>query len=217
MYHVYSTMEEELDKCVAEYRKESSSLSASAKVWMEHESILRRANRLSADLADVSPATTQLQQSNMTPAVANYVASIRASGEKDRADNGGRLLGHLYCRYFADLFGGSVLKTPYNIALGLKEDTPRHYDFVFPSNAPKRRQFIERVYESLNEAGEDLSTEARSSIVQESSNAFAHNVSVYAEEPLLTDSILATSRLAIGAVMAIPRWVGDMNTTSRHA
>ena len=215
MFHVYSEMETQLDECVRVSR-EGEAVSASAKVWMEHGSVLRRAARLQADLADVSEPMPQIDRLRMTPAVANYVSSIQESGVRDREDHGGRLLGHLYCRYFADLFGGSVLKAPYNLALGLQQDTPRHYDFEFPADSPKRKEFINRVYSSINSAGEDLSSEACAAIVNEASRAFACNVAVYSEEPLWADSIRGTSKLAIGALIAAPRWLGGI-TASRHA
>lgn len=45
-----------------------------------------------------------------SPATDQYVEAIRSAGADDRSRGGARLLGHLYCRYFADLFGGE--KTP---------------------------------------------------------------------------------------------------------
>ena len=53
------------------------------------------------------------------------------------------MIGHVYCRYFADLFGGQALGAPtyYALAPAVLPGTPRHYDFgEFGAN---RRESIE--------------------------------------------------------------------------
>ena len=143
MNHVYSTMEEELDQ-------------SALPLWNEHGSILRRSDALRQDLLDVmSEDEFERARQNPSPATRDYVGAIRQAGQSDRSNaDGARLIGHLYCRYFADLFGGQVLATPYLIALQLPQ-SPRHYHF----NITDRRTFIEKLYQDINQAGESLTTE----------------------------------------------------------
>ena len=86
----------------------------------------------------------------MSPATADYVSSIRAA----TGQNGDLLLGHFYCRYFADLFGGSVLGYPTQVAMRLPAK-PEFYVFG-PKVEADRRAYIENVYAKINEAGELL-------------------------------------------------------------
>lgn len=167
MLAVYGAMESELDK---------ASTPAVSKVWNCHRDILRRAPSLEADLADVSSSRT------LSGATEQYVAGIRAAGEHDRASGGARLLGHLYCRYFADLFGGQMLGYPTQLALRLPEETPRHYVFKLPAT---RREYIEDVYCSLNDAGGHLTPQAFQEVADEALLAFKLNKDVYGEEPLV--------------------------------
>ena len=85
----------------------------------------------------------------MTPATASYVAI--GSAADDDANDGAQLVGHLYCRYFADLFGGQALAAPTRLALGLGEQ-PRHYTFDF---IWRTARLIE-AHEEINAAGERL-------------------------------------------------------------
>lgn len=143
MHAVYEKMELALD---------ASTSAPNRLVWARHGLTLRRAPALAADLAEVGASLPILQ---ITPATQAYLDAIDAAAADDEARGGGRLLGHLYCRYFADLFGGQALAVPTRCALSLGPASPRHYefgDFV----AGRRREVIESVYASLNEAGEAM-------------------------------------------------------------
>jgi hypothetical protein len=172
---VYSTMEVEFDRATP------TAAPLVHELWSKHGSCLRRAPSLALDLEDVGgPAT------GASPATDRYVEAIRVAGADDRERGGARMLGHLYCRYFADLFGGSMLAMPTRVwvflsafrvchpfrqpadchwlvtavprrAIGLAPDTPRHYTFSLPPvEEGGRRAYIEQVYQSLNVAGDGL-------------------------------------------------------------
>mmetsp|Transcript_108320 Transcript_108320/g.169383 ORF Transcript_108320/g.169383 Transcript_108320/m.169383 type:complete len:277 (-) Transcript_108320:151-981(-) len=190
MHAVYSTMEDELDKTTAE------DAPAVHRVWAEHGSTLRRAASLEKDLADV--ADELRRSAKPSPATDDYVAGIRRAGEHDRLQGGARLLGHLYCRYFADLFGGQMLALPTRVALSLPADTPRHYAFTLPQEG--RRALIEQVYQSLNNAGDMLSAEARDGVADEAMQAFQYNIKVYAEEPIYLDALRGTANICTGYI-----------------
>lgn len=179
MHGLYAAMETQFDGALAG--------SPTDLVWSRHGDVLRRAVRLAADLRDVGDA-------GLSPATRGYVDAIVAAGRAD-ADGGGRMLGHLYCRYFADLFGGQMLAGPYNVALGLDAGTPRHYAFDFPGT---RREFIEDVYASLNEAGDALAPNAQAAVVEEALAAFRLNVGVYSEEPVYLDAAKGAGNLVAG-------------------
>jgi heme oxygenase len=146
MHAVYSSMEEEMD------RAGPHAAPLVHAVWAQHGDVLRRAPSLALDLEDVGgPAALSSSSTE------RYVAAIRIAGADDRERGGARMLGHLYCRYFADLFGGSMLARPTRAALRLADGTPRNYTFTLPSDeAGGRRAYIEAVYASLNEAGAGL-------------------------------------------------------------
>ena len=136
MHCVYDAMERELDGA------RSAPVRA---LWSAHGAVLRRAPALAADARDVgvelgggagSPPPPPL-----SPAAARYVARIQRAGELDGADGGARVLGHVYCRYFADLFGGQMLAAPTRAALALPV-APRHYAFAFPDGS--RRACVDR-------------------------------------------------------------------------
>eukprot|EP00854_Cymbomonas_tetramitiformis_P000352 gene352-657_t len=59
-----------------------------------------------------------------SPATLRYVQRIHEVAKQEPA----LLLGHFYCRYFADLFGGSMLGYPTKIALALN-GIPAFYQF----------------------------------------------------------------------------------------
>lgn len=188
MLHVYRAMEEELEST-------HRAGSAVEVVWGRHRTVLRRASRLESDLLDVVDCVPVA-----SPATEQYVRTIRDAGEHDRAEGGARLLGHLYCRYFADLFGGQMLGDPTRIALGLPSGTPRHYTFDFGEGKHARKDFIEDVYQSLNDAGEILGNEsAVEEVVEECRVAFRQNVQVYSEEPKMTvAAVRGVSNVAYG-------------------
>lgn len=186
MHAIYSTMEVELDKSVGRSTPVSF-------VWERHGDLLRREAKLRADLADVNLEPI----SNPSGPTLSYVQLIRSAGSADRADAGSaRLLGHLYCRYFADLFGGQMLRAPTAAALNLPSGTPRHY--VFDLKDTSRRKAINGIYASLNEAGEMLPETSREAVVAEAMSAFKSNIDVYAEEPLWGDAIKGVFNVATG-------------------
>lgn len=191
MLSVYTAMEAEFDKA-------SSGVSPAVhEVWNQHQRVLRRAPALEADLADVGGALVK------SPATDRYVAGIRIAGEDDRARGGARMLGHLYCRYFADLFGGQMLGYPTEVALALPANTPRHYIFAFPRG--ERRDYIEQIYRSLNDAGQQLTPEAFEEVIQEALAAFDYNKSLYSEEPYVLDGVRGAMNVCTGYVSAFAR------------
>lgn len=205
MYHIYSTMEDELDK---------SETPALDLVWKKHGDVLRRSASLYSDLKDVS-SPEELERLDCSVKSAgdsfekdailsgptrDYVDAIRMAAQRDREEGGASLIGHLYCRYFADLFGGQMLGLPYNVALRLNENTPCHYNFEFGQVYHDRRHFIEAIYSDINEAGQQLRHKQREAVVDEALTAFRHNIRVYTEEPVWGDSLIATSNLLTGFV-----------------
>ncbi|CAE8601079.1 unnamed protein product [Polarella glacialis] len=200
MHAVYSAMEAELDATCAKSSPAVHSL------WARHGNTLRRAPALRLDLADVVEDLDGAV-STISPATKHYVQGIHEAGVDDRASGGARMFGHVYCRYFADLFGGSVLASPTRAALSLPKDTPRHYAFDLPAAAAGqtgtgdgRRAFIEEVYSSFNEVGEMLDPEDFSKVVAESRRAFQFNVGVYGEEPMIYDAMRGSFNIVTGYV-----------------
>ena len=163
-----------------------------------HERLFPDAVMQEADLAEVGawPAASPSPQTSL------YVQAIHDAAAADNATGGARILGHVYCRYFADLFGGQALAGPYRYALGLAPTSPRHYDFGAFGAA--RRESIAAIYAGLNEAGDALADdEAREAVVGEARTAFAHNVHVYREEGrLLADGALGIANMAAGFARA---------------
>jgi len=190
MYGVYSTMEDELD--------ESSLLSpAIQSFWYKHRDILKRSEKLQLDLSDVD-----YEFNGYSSATSYYMQAIRLAGEKDRQDNGGRLLGHAYTRYLADLMGGQVLGAPTRLALGLAEGTPRQYAFEYEKGS-NRRLYVEKIYKDLNDSG-DIICPAKSDdlemIVSEARTAFKHNIDVYSEEPIWIESAVGLKNIIGGYI-----------------
>jgi heme oxygenase len=127
----------------------------------------------------VSPATAAYMRAIAT--AAEREASSCSAGSRDAATPS--LLAHFYARYLADLFGGSMLGWPTRRALGFKQ-TPQFYTHdVFDSGKPGvvRKQYVERVYEAINDAGEDIGANATAETVEEARRAFAANAAVFAE------------------------------------
>ena len=172
MHHVYGTMEKSFD---------ASTSPVVVPLWQRFGDSLRREPSLALDLADVSSASDALR--TRTPATEAYCAAIEDAAAKDNADGGGRLIGHLYCRYFADLFGGQMLAAPtrYALAPAVLPNTPRHYDFgEFGAN---RATSVEELYQAFNVAGDALGSDAaRKEVVDEAMRAFDYNIEVYSEE-----------------------------------
>jgi heme oxygenase len=200
MYAIYRTMEEELDASAAVSKPVAT-------VWNPYGFVLRRSERLHKDWLDVSSSSVSPQdltkESLWSPATRAYVRSIREAGQYDRENSGARLLGHLYCRYFADLFGGQVLATPYRVALSLPADTPRHYEFDFSvhGSGGNRRALVEGLYSSINEAAKHLTMDQEDQVAEEAMQAFQHNVHVYSEDgKLYRDSLRGGLNVVTGFV-----------------
>ncbi|QDZ22898.1 heme oxygenase [Chloropicon primus] len=188
MHHVYTEMETQLDRVVDD---DDGGDGAVAKLWREHETILRRAPSLKRDLEDVQGMGVDVGFEHLSKGTRGYVDAIRRCG---REHEGAGLLGHLYTRYLADLFGGQLLGRPTQLALGLPA-SPRHY--VFDLGELSRREYIETIYLGLNRAGDDLSCGAREAAVKAAHEAFGHNKVVYRESPPL---VLNAARGAMNVV-----------------
>jgi len=191
MHAAYQAMEDALDR---------SSSPAVMSVWCEFGDDLRRKASLEADLEEVGVTPLVSGAVHPSRATNNYVQAIYAAAEDDNATGGARLLGHVYVRYFADLFGGQALAGPTRWALQLAPNSPRHYDFgPFGAN---RRESIEKIYAALNETAEKrLSAEQVDAVVDEAKRAFAHNAAVYAEDGrLYTDAARGLANVALGYV-----------------
>lgn len=160
MLKVYEALEDELD----------ASTGVARTLWAAHSEVLRRTQRLACDFAAVS--AVEPAQSAATKA---YVEQVLLAGTLDRSDGGGRLLGHAYCRYLADLFGGQALATPVHFAVGVR---PSRYDFNLPSS---RHEYIEALYQSFNDAGNQLDTATVEIVRIETIRAFGLNAELYAE------------------------------------
>ena len=195
MHAVYSAMEGRLD---------ASKSAPTQRLWSRFGPQLRRAEALAADLDEAIGRLGAESAVAVTPATASYVAAIGSAADDDDANDGARLVGHLYCRYFADLFGGQALAAPTRLALGLGPHSPRHYTFDF-GEFGGRRALIEALYEEINTAGERLRDDGqRAAVVREAELAFAHNVAVYREEGrLVGDSVVAAANLLKGAVAGV--------------
>mmetsp|Transcript_3202 Transcript_3202/g.8337 ORF Transcript_3202/g.8337 Transcript_3202/m.8337 type:complete len:269 (-) Transcript_3202:52-858(-) len=193
MHAVYSTMEAELSK-------------GQLSLWQKHGPVLARSEALHLDLTDVANDPKKAI-GEISPATQRYVERIRECSEHDRNTGGARLVGHIYCRYFADLFGGQMLAKPYKFALDLPVDTPRHYSFKFPAElANPRRDYIETVYRDISSIGESLTEEQKTAVVQEALAAFSHNIEVYTENgPVMYDAIRGVWNVSIGWVKQIQR------------
>jgi len=194
MFGVYSTMEEELDKC-------SEESGASAYFWNRHEKILRRSTHLRNDIADVTRGVDN-EHIPFSPATEEYILAIRKAGDEDRQSGGARLLGHAYTRYLADLMGGQMLAEPTRLALRLERGTPRQYCFDFPEGG--RRRYVETIYRDLNEAANFIRESDEDNLeaaVDEARLAFSLNVKVYSEEPIALDSLVGISNIITGWVM----------------
>ena len=164
---VYDALEDALD----------GARGPTADAWQPLAPLLKRTQALRADVellgGDVGVPS---------PATAAYVDAVRRAAEVE-AEPGAPplLLGHLYTRFLADLFGGSLLGWPTKLALGL-DAVPAYYVHS-PEVANDLAGTIERFYELLNDAGEGLSEEGTRRVVEEARTAFELNAGVYLEGP----------------------------------
>ena len=134
MHCVYSEMEKRLDQCT---------FPPVAELWAKNRHILRRSHALRNDLKDVqidvdtstttssaSSSSVKSQQQRLTPtrATKHYVEAIEKAAETDQ---GAPLLGHVYCRYFADLFGGESCNEERQTETERKRTKERKKGFIF--------------------------------------------------------------------------------------
>jgi len=96
--------------------------------WAALSPELRRAPALASDVAALRALGARCDvDAAPSPATAAYVARLREAALADAAPGGPPLLlAHVYVRYFADLFGGSMLGRPTADALHLPA-LPRFY------------------------------------------------------------------------------------------
>jgi heme oxygenase len=136
---IYTAMEHELDITTTTTVTRESDHPVGI-LWQRHEHILRRSKKLQDDLHEIkelkqvnnSKSNSMREKSNVScsECTNKYVTAIRNAVQNDRDNGTRRLIGHLYCRYFADLFGGQILGRPYQLALQLPS-VPRHLQFDF--------------------------------------------------------------------------------------
>lgn len=156
--HVYCAMERHLDACAPS--------SATGALWQRVGGALRRGEALESDVVALGGSLSDAP----SPAARSYVNLLAAAAAAPLP----LLLSHFYVRYFADLFGGSVLGTPTRAAL-LLPATPRFYVHS-PAVTADRRAFIEDLYRALNTAGAGLGENEILAMVAEAEAAFAANV-----------------------------------------
>eukprot|EP00927_Polykrikos_kofoidii_P079409 TRINITY_DN76195_c0_g1_i1.p1 TRINITY_DN76195_c0_g1~~TRINITY_DN76195_c0_g1_i1.p1 ORF type:complete len:320 (+),score=54.07 TRINITY_DN76195_c0_g1_i1:58-1017(+) len=153
-----------------------------ARLWRACPELRGAPRKLERDLRFVGVDGTSAAPS---PAAANYVAAV----EEASAD-GAELVGHFYCRYFADLFGGSTLGQVARLSIGLPRGRPEFYEF--PAEVEENRAaYVEHLYRLLTVEGARMGPEARARAVEAAQNALALNAAIYAE---------TTKRPLLGAV-----------------
>lgn len=183
-YHIYAAMEDAFIK---------NGDGPAGRVWSQFPD-LARTEPLLEDLRNVGLGNDPPPPS---PATAAYISSIKAAHLRN---NGAPLLGHLYVRYFADLFGGRALGTPTMLAVPGLVEKPHFYRFSKAVEAD-RRAYIEHIYEALNQEGGGMDATEKEDVVEEARNAFAHNALVYTETPGLNrDAALGAFQLTRGAL-----------------
>jgi len=177
---VYNTMENQLDSLTSGPAKE---------FWSKHGDILRRGNLLTQDLKEIGAEVDNITVSKATKV---YTDALEDAGADK---SGGRLLGHVYCRYFADLMGGQMLAKPTQLALGLPQGTITQYSFNFPS---ERKEYVENLYSDFNVAGQVMSEEEFKAVVQEAVLCFELNAAMYSEEPMIFDAVRGGLNFILG-------------------
>jgi heme oxygenase len=172
-HHFYDELENRLDDAHREN-------TPSGRVWGQFSSELRRAHRLERDLETL--LGTSVGAHPPSPATSAYVAAIADAAEREKgAGNPPFLVGHFYCRYLADLFGGSMMGWPTRRALGLAE-TPGFYTHDDAHINDDRFAYVERVYAAINASAEGLSEDDVASVADEAKTAFRLNAGVYRED-----------------------------------
>lgn len=174
-HHFYAELETRLDDAAR-----GSDPTPSGAVWRRFSAELRRAPSLADDVSNL--LDDSVSEHPPTPAVAAYVGGIARAAERESSspDAPPLLIAHFYVRYFADLFGSSMLGWPTKRALGLPRvpEFYRHDDAIV---GDRRAAYVESVYESINEVGRGLSAEATDEVAEEATRAFALNAAVFRE------------------------------------
>lgn len=104
------------------------------------------------------------------------------------------------------MFGGSFLAKPSKFVLNLNE-LPRHYEFSNivnnKDNSNKSKaDFIEALYESINDFGNNNDSVTNNAIVEETILAFQLNESIYKDfpRPLLLYAFVGALNVSMGAL-----------------
>lgn len=153
-----------------ETRFDNATTGGISKVWPKYEAELRQYPCLIEDLKQIS--VDDPFSIRPSPSTQAYCEAIERSSND-------ALVGHFYTRYFADLFGGSMLGYPTHLALGIP--TPSFYSF--PSTVTGHRAaYIESIYEAINEAGDEMEEIGRANVVEETKEAFRYNAEIIKEQ-----------------------------------
>jgi len=189
----YAALEDALDAAPPTTR--------AAQFWAQFQGVLRKAPALRADVETLGGFD------GPTPAATRYADTIRAAaadtvsgggGSTDEKKSGDLLLAHAYVRYLADLFGGSFLGRPTQVALQLPQPlrfyhTPDHVRL-------NRKDFIDSFYAALNDAGEAMDAQRRQALVEEARRAYKCNEAIYLERPgFLLGAAAGVGRYVLGA------------------
>lgn len=178
----YAAMELSLDEAV----QKNTNIKL-GRFWSMVNKDLEKSNALKEDVQMLGGSNNELH----LPAADRYVSAIhRAAANRCNENNPGSegdlLLAHMYVRYLADLFGGSMLGRPTELALGLKANSLKFYT---PNNGPHEQmikyhklQFIELFYDELNKCGLEMTAERRQQVVQEAIDAFKLNADIFTEK-----------------------------------
>jgi heme oxygenase len=160
-YHFYSAMERRFD---------DAKHGGISKVWPKFAGALRQTPCLISDLKEIKVDDPE--------SIPPTLATIAYCERIERCSNDS-LIGHFYCRYFADLFGGSMLGHPTSLALSI----PFPSFYTFPSHVlDDRAAYIEKIYESINESGVEMGELSSAEVVEEAKAAFHHNAAIITEQ-----------------------------------
>uniref|UniRef100_A0A8C4Q8V4 heme oxygenase (biliverdin-producing) n=1 Tax=Eptatretus burgeri TaxID=7764 RepID=A0A8C4Q8V4_EPTBU len=180
IYHVYSAMEEELDK--------HQDHPALAPLYFPAE--LRRKNALEQDLAFLLGSEWR-QHSDTAPSQATqcYVERIHAIGRTEPA----LLVAHAYTRYLGDLSGGQVLKKVVQRVLKLPASGEGVEFFSFPQISSHAG--FKQLYRSRLNAT-DLDKEMCERIVEEANRVFNLNIELFEEFEEIMKALPAEENVA---------------------
>ena len=171
--HVYKVMERHLDAAAQSHNDPTGAL------WRRVQRSLRRGEALERDVTELGGSLAEAP----SPATQRYVHQLDAAAASPLP----LLVSHFYVRYFADLFGGSMLGKPTRAALNTCSGvhfsgTPAFYvhDAAVTTD---RRAYIEDLYRAVNVVGEaaHLDAAGTKALVTEAEIAFALNAELYRE------------------------------------